>query len=182
MSIKTWEFDQPGYEQVVPLVTREDKNFQNRMGFLFNLGFVPESVRHPTCRSRIERVDRQKFLGFVSKMSELSNDQYFNGNAYQAGRELFNNADLEDMGKRSELLNRQQASVAVIERLAETGVYDERSSQRRGVDASFTEPYPWAKTEAGALQLKKMPWDLRNDARDYFFLSVATFLVGASIF
>jgi len=53
MSIKTREFDQPGYEQVVPLVTREDKNYKNRMGFLFNLGFVPESVRHPTCRSRI---------------------------------------------------------------------------------------------------------------------------------
>lgn len=86
------------------------------------------------------------------------------------------------MGKRSELLNRQQASVAVIERLVETGNYDERSSTRRGVDASFTEPYPWAKTEAGALQLKKMPWDLRNDARDYFIGSIATFLVGASIF
>jgi hypothetical protein len=27
-------------------------------------------------------------------MTELSNDQYFNGNAYQTGRELFNNADL----------------------------------------------------------------------------------------
>jgi len=27
-----------------------------------------------------------------------------------------------------------------------------------------------------------MPWDLRNDARDYFFGSIAAFLVGASIF
>jgi len=53
MSITTREFDQPGYEQVVPLVTREDKNYKNRMGFLFNLGFVPEKVRNPTCRSRI---------------------------------------------------------------------------------------------------------------------------------
>ena len=43
------------------------------------------------------------------------------------------------MGKRSELLNREQASVAVIEKLVETGIYDERSSTRRGVDASFTE-------------------------------------------
>ena len=64
------------------------------MGFLFNLGFVPTSFRHPTCRNRIERVDRQKFVGFVSRMTELSNDQIFNGNAYQTGRELFNNADL----------------------------------------------------------------------------------------
>lgn len=56
------------------------------MGFLFNLGFVPQSVRHPTCRLRIQRVDRQNFVGFVSKLSELSNDRYFNGNAYQPGR------------------------------------------------------------------------------------------------
>jgi len=68
------------------LVTREDKNFKNRMGFLLSVGFVPEKVRHPTTRSRIEDVDRQKFIGFLSKLSDLSNDQYFNGNAYQKGR------------------------------------------------------------------------------------------------
>jgi len=55
----------------VPLVTREDKNFQNRYGLLLSLGFVPEDVRHPSNRTRLERVDRQKFVGFVSKMSEL---------------------------------------------------------------------------------------------------------------
>jgi hypothetical protein len=89
---------------------------------------------------------------------------------------------MEDMGKSSELLNAPQASVAVIERLAETGIVDERSSHRRGTDAHFTEPYPWAKTEAGALQLDKMPWDHKNDAQRYFFGSLFGFLVGASIF
>lgn len=86
------------------------------------------------------------------------------------------------MGKSSELLNRREASVAVVERLAENGIYDERSPVRRGVDAHFTEPYPWAKTEAGALQLDKMPWHHRNDARNYLLASVFSFLVGASIF
>jgi len=71
------------------------------MGLLLSVGFVPESVRHPTCRSRIERVDRQSFIGFVSKLSELANNQYFNGNVYQTGRELFNNADLQDLAKTS---------------------------------------------------------------------------------
>ena len=66
------------------------------------------------------------------------------------------------MGKSSELLNRKEASVAVIERLAENGNLDERNPSRRGCDAQLSEPYPWAKTEAGALQLDKMPWDLRN--------------------
>lgn len=59
---------------------------------------------------------------------------------------------------------------------------DERHYERRGVDAAFSEPYPWAKTEAGALQLDKMPWNHRNDSRHYFLLSAFTFLIGASIF
>ena len=146
------------------------------------MGWVPAKFRHPTTRSRIERVSRQKFVGFVSKMSELRNKQMFNGNAYQKGRALYNCADLEDMAKGSELLNKNEASVAIIERLAETGNFDERSSQRRGTDSSFTEPYPWAKTEAGALQLDKMPWEHRNDAKEYLLGSVVGFLVGASVF
>ena len=46
----------------------------------------------------------------------------------------------------------------------------------------MSEPYPWAKTEAGALQLGKMPWDHRNDAQHYFMTSLFGILVGASIF
>ena len=65
------------------------------------MGWVPNQVRHPSARLRIERVDRQKFVGFVSKLSELSNKQYFNGNAYQKGRVFYNSSDLEDMGKSS---------------------------------------------------------------------------------
>lgn len=78
------------------------------------MGWIPSHMRSPSCRPRIERVDRQKFVGFVSKLSELSNKQYFNGNAHQKGRLYYNNADLEDMGKSSELQNQEQASVAVI--------------------------------------------------------------------
>ena len=115
-------------------------------------------------------------------MSDLRNQQYFNGNAYQKGRLYYNNADMEDMGKSSELLNREEASVAVVERLAETGTFDERSSIRRENDSHFSVPYPWAKTESGALQLDRMPWDCRNDATHYFAASVFGFFVGASIF
>ena len=182
MPIATNDFDSPGFEEVVPLVTREDKNHQNRQGLLFNRGWVSAKFRHPTTRAFMERVDRQKFVCFVSKMSHLSNKQWFNGNAYQKGRELFNNADIEDLGKRSGLLNREEASVAVLERLAEIGIYDERFPQRRGCDAQFSEPYPWARTEPGALQLDKMPWDLRNDAKHYLIGSLFGFVVGASIF
>jgi hypothetical protein len=79
---------------VVPLVTREDKNYENRQGLLFNMGYIPFTMRHPTCREKIERVDRQKFLCFVSKLDELKNSSLFEGNAYQKGRLFYTNSDL----------------------------------------------------------------------------------------
>ena len=69
---------------------------------------------------------------------------------------------MEDFVKGSELLNQKEASVALVERLHETGNLDERESRRRDVGCEFSEPYPHAKTESGALQLHKMPWDLKN--------------------
>lgn len=88
------------------------------------MGYIPHTVRHPTCRQKIERVDRQKFICFVGRLEELSNSSLFQGNAYHAGRLFYTNADLQDLAKSSELLNKEQASVAVLERLHETGIYD----------------------------------------------------------
>lgn len=167
---------------VVPLVTREDNDHQNRQGLLFNMGWIPYIVRSPTCRQKIERVDRQRFVCYVGRLEELKNDSFFQGNAYQKGRLYYTSADLQDLAKSSELLNREQASVAVLEQLHETGNYDERDSVRFGVDSNFTAQYPWAKTEAGALQLQKMPWEYKNDAKHYLVASLFSFLVGASIF
>ena len=127
-------------------MTREDKNFQNRYGLLFSLGFVPWQVRAPSVRQTIDRVDRQKFVGFVSKLDELNNHSSFQGNAPHPGRNFYTCTDLNDMVSTSDLLNKEQASVALVERLHETGVYDERDGAKYGVDAAFTEPYPWAKT------------------------------------
>lgn len=114
MQVRVDNFNGDGYEEIVPLVTREDEKHENRQGLLFNRGWVPFQVKSPTCRIRIERVDRQKFVCFVSRLSELKNKQWFNGNAYQKGRAFYTCADLEDMGKTSELLNQEQASVAVL--------------------------------------------------------------------
>jgi len=47
---------------------------------------MPKQFKSPTNRPRIERVDRQKFVGFVSRLDELKNKSWFEGNAYQAGR------------------------------------------------------------------------------------------------
>jgi len=181
-NISATRLGQRGYMTVVPLVTREDSEHQNRQGLLFNMGWIPFHVRSPTCRQKIERVDRQRFLCFVSKLDELRNDSWFQGNAYQPGRRFYTNADLQDIGRTSQLLNREQASVAVLEQLHETGDYNERSSVRFDVDAASTAEYPWAKTEAGALQLYKMPWDYKNESKQYLAASIFSFLVGASIF
>jgi hypothetical protein len=166
----------------MPLITREDKDHQNRQGLLFNMGYIPSHVRNPTCRQKIERVDRQRFICYVGRLEELKNSSWFQGNAYQKGRLFYTNADLQDLSKSSELLNKEQASVAVLERLHETGNFDERSSVRFGVDSHFTEEFPWAKTEAGALQLYKMPWEYKNESKHYLIASLASFIVGASIF
>jgi hypothetical protein len=99
---------------VMPLVTREDKNYENRYGLLFNMGWIPDRFVHPSKRVRIERVDRQKFICYVGKVDECKNDSWFQGNAYHKGRLFYTNADLQDLGKSSELLNREQASVAVL--------------------------------------------------------------------
>ena len=61
------------------------------------------------------------------------------------------------------------------------GVLNERSGKRYANDMDFAEDYPWAKTEAGALQLGKMPWDYTNTSKTYFATSLAAFIVGASV-
>ena len=115
-------------------------------------------------------------------MDEYANSSLIQGNSPAKGRGVFNNTDRQDLVEYSELENKEQASVAILERLSPTGVYDERNAQRYGTNMTFDEPYPWCKTESGALQLEKMPWDLTHDAKCYFAASVASFLVGASIF
>ena len=62
------------------------------------------------------------------------------------------------------------------------GELSERNAKRRACDMDHTAVYPWAKTESGALQLAKMPWDYKNDAKVYLATSIASLIVGASVF
>ena len=59
---------------------------------------------------------------------------------------------------------------------------DERRSERRALDCCATVNYPYAKTETGALQLPKMPWQYKNESKNYFFGSLISLVLGASIF
>lgn len=68
-NIPTTTFNQDGFLTIVPLVTREDKNHKNRHGLLLNMGYIPGKLKSPTCRLKIERVDRQKFICYVGKVA-----------------------------------------------------------------------------------------------------------------
>ena len=124
MQIPTRRFNTGGVWNIVPLVCREDENHEHREGLLMSMGFIGNREKHPTARLRIERVDRQKFTCFVGKLDEFRNDSVMNGNAYAPKRVKYSCSDLEDLGRSSELLNKEQASVAVLETLAETGDLD----------------------------------------------------------
>jgi hypothetical protein len=86
------------------------------------------------------------------------------------------------MARKTELLNTEEASVAVVESLAEKGNLDERNGKHYNIDSRGPTVYPMMKTESGALQLPSMPWDLRNRAKTALGISFVSFIVGASLF
>eukprot|EP00919_Chromeraceae_sp_WS-2016_P000366 GHVR01000961.1.p1 GENE.GHVR01000961.1~~GHVR01000961.1.p1 ORF type:complete len:149 (-),score=5.29 GHVR01000961.1:354-800(-) len=145
-------------------------------------GFIPDEFKSPANRARIENVNPQTFIGFVSRLSELKNNSLTKGNATNKGRLLYTCADTEDFAISSGFINKKAASVAIVEKLHETGIIDERSPSRYENDCSFTVEYPYSKTEAGALQLAKMPWDCKTEAKTYLFGGLMSLIFGASIF
>jgi hypothetical protein len=88
---------------------------------------------------------------------------------------------MKDFVDSSGFVNKKEASVALVERLHEHGPIDERFPSRRTNDCMFSSEYPYFKTYAGALQLAKMPWDYKNDARNFMIGSVVSAILGASI-
>ena len=138
-------------------------------------------MREPGLRYRIENAKKQTFVGFVSQLEELQNTNFLKGNSTYEGKLKFNCADCEDFAKAAGFVNKS-AGLAVVEELKEKVDLDERNYMRRELDCEATANYPYPKTESGALQLSKMPWHYRNDAKKYFWSSVGTFIIGASIF
>ena len=101
------------FESVVPLVTRENYD-GSREGLIIALGYYPYIYRHIGDRFRIENVLPQTFIGFVSTLDDLKDRDFLDGNAYQPGRLKYSHANLDDIGRGSELKNSKAASVAVI--------------------------------------------------------------------
>ena len=70
----------------------------------------------------------------------------------------------------------------MIERLYENGDLNERRGKRYSNDCDFAIPYPYYKTESGAIQSGNMPWDYKNSAKGYLAGSLISLVLGASIF
>ena len=77
-------------------------------------GFLPFCARDLADRYRIENSQYQKFTGFVSKLPELQNTSFFDGNSTTDDKFGFTCADTQDFAKASGFTNRKQAGVAVI--------------------------------------------------------------------
>ena len=71
------------------------------------------------------------------------------------------------MAHNSGFENADKAQLAVLEKVDLNTPLDEREMEHYSHDASYTQDYPFPKTRAGALQLKKMPWDHQQDAKLY---------------
>lgn len=148
---------------------------------LLSQGFIPFIFQHIGSRYRIENVQRQTFVGYVSRLEDLG-DRGISGNAVQQGRQLYSQANIDDIAETSGLKNRKQASVAVVERLHETGDLNERLGKRYSNDADFALTYPYVKTETGAITSGKMPWNFKNESKAYLATSLISLIVGASVF
>lgn len=104
-----------GFEYIVPLCAREDKNFKNQQGLVVSKGWIPFSARHPGIRYRVENFKHQTFVGFVSQLPEYQKSQIFEGNAPNQDRLKYTAANCEDFAVSTGFTNQKQAGVAVVE-------------------------------------------------------------------
>lgn len=63
------------------------------------------------------------------------------------------------MVEATELKNKEQAKVAMIELVNLDTDLDERNPEHYDHDMTGSREYPYVKTMSGALQSRKMPWD-----------------------
>ncbi len=99
-------YRRPGYEYVVPLVTKESKAGVTQYGYMFSKGFLPVEWKEPGNRMRIEDTDPQTFEGFVSRLDELSEHRFMEGNSIPQIKREFSHANMKDFAEASGLKNK----------------------------------------------------------------------------
>lgn len=158
-----------GYDYILPLVTSENEDGSVQEGVLLNKGWIPHEYYHVGARWRIENSLPQTFEGYVSLNSELDekNEFFKEGNATGHRFSRWNHVYLPDMAEATGFKNANEAKWALIECANHNTVLDERLPKHYEVNLIGSEDYPFPKTRSGALQLRKMPWDLKGEQNFY---------------
>ena len=115
-------------------------------------------------RERIEDASPQEFTAFVTVFSELERDLFQKGNSPVLSRNKWNHVDLELMAKNSPFVNQKSVKLAGLDCVDLKTPINEYRTDLLDLGSSHSEVYPHRKTMAGALQLKEMPWDMKNNA------------------
>lgn len=120
-------FSLHGYEYLVPLVTREDSEGLNQEGFLLAKGFIPYLYREANARYKMEDVNEQTFIAYVTQLPELAeHDLLSKGNSPGLGRNKWSHVDLKDMAQTANLKNKKTVQLAALECVDDQTPLDER--------------------------------------------------------
>lgn len=163
-----------GFDYIVPLVTKENEDGSEQEGILLNKGWLPNEDYHVGNRFRIENSLPQTFECYLSLNSELDEKNSFfkKGNSPGKGRNKWSHVYLPDMAKTSEFKNQGAVKLALLERVNPNSPLDERNPKHYEMTLIGSEETPYPKTQAGALQLRKMPWDLAHERNTYATVGV----------
>lgn len=164
-----------GYDYIVPLITKDTEDGSEEYGVLLNKGWIPHEYASPNKRYKIENVEEQTFVGYVSRNEDLERQGIFDGNVPDARFNKWTHVFLPDMAKASGFKNQKQVKAALIECIDQKlAPLDERNTRHYAREMTGSFDYPFAKTQSGALQLTSMPWDHRHNRNTYLGISIAT--------
>ena len=98
-------------------------------------------------------------MGYVSQGEEMKGGIFTNGpNVFDEQRFRFTSFYLPDMVDATEITNKKEAKVAIIELVNLDTPLDEKNTHHLDLDMTGNATYPYIKTRAGALQGRNMPW------------------------
>eukprot|EP01016_Furgasonia_blochmanni_P031460 TRINITY_DN324_c0_g1_i1.p2 TRINITY_DN324_c0_g1~~TRINITY_DN324_c0_g1_i1.p2 ORF type:complete len:339 (-),score=97.06 TRINITY_DN324_c0_g1_i1:203-1219(-) len=169
----------PGFDYILPLVTRENKDSTEQWGLLLNSGWIPHEYRWPHDRYKLESSDPQTFDGYVTLNPELQGSFLFNGgNSWDAGRNMWRHLYLPDAARTTRFKNQDKTKLALIEQCAFGSPANEKEGCHYDNDMSYRNDYPYVKTVAGALQLKTMPWQHERNQQMYLTIGLISGGIG----
>lgn len=149
--VPSWHRNYEGFQYIVPMVTEEDENLENRKGLLVNMGWYPHEFKHFTNRPIANSTTKVRVVGVVTRGELHDTKRFFKGgNAYDEQRRITGNFDLKAMAKATGFDNEKECGSAVIERVDLRGAgQDMRLQPTYARDLSDTTEPPFPRTLSG---------------------------------